>query len=166
MTVANGQTIVGDFATKNVTYAPGMNYRTGLAIGGLNYLLGTRPFQCSPGPNGFGPGWQLRSLRMKRCYPTCPVLLLTHFVGAATATDVEGVGAYDDGVLLKVNSDSIKLKGEKTTTTYKVSDELLTNANHPQFDWDFSSTLTESEKRLPDRNPLCEPGRGSDLLLD
>ena len=41
LTVANGQTIVGDFATKNVTYAPGMNYRTGLAGGGLNYLLGT-----------------------------------------------------------------------------------------------------------------------------
>ena len=43
-----------------------------------------------------------------------------------------------------------------------MSEELLTNANHPQFDWDFSSKFTEVKKGC--RIEILYVDRGGDLI--
>ena len=55
----------------------------------------------------------------------------------------------DGGVVVEITSDSFKLRGEKATTTYKVSGELLTNTtdtSHPLFDFGFSSKFNDLKK--------------------
>ena len=75
-------------------------------------------------------------------------LLAGYFASTSLGAAVE-IGDMDVGVVVEITSDTIKLRGETATTSYKVSGELLTNTpdtNDPLYKFGFRSKFKDLKK--------------------
>jgi hypothetical protein len=93
---------------------------------------------------------------MRRC-GLAIILSLTVVAGTSFA-------AVDEGVVLEVTTDTITLKGDKATTTYKVSNELLTNTVLPNRQGGYTSKFTDVAQGCTISVEYDTPGGGEPIV--
>jgi len=89
-------------------------------------------------------------------------LLAAYFVAASVPAEAQGTAALGEGVVEEVTDDTIKLREEKRTNIYRVSDELLTNTGRPEHDLGFGSRVTEIKRG--DKIQILYFNRGGNLI--